>query len=351
MKIAILGSGLMGRVLGFRLYQEGYVNLTLIDADTAHGKQSPAYIAAGMLAPLCESVMGGKLIYTLGKNSLTLWQQYLSLLNLTDLYNNNGTLLLATREFSQEISHYLKKISFNTNVTNYYQLLDNQGITKLEPELNFHQGYFLPTEAAINARSIFTHLGNYLAHKVNWHNETLVKYTKYEPRVNINGISYDFDLVIDCRGLGSRELQPQLRGIRGEIIRVHAPEINISRPIRLFHPRHNIYISPYMNNHYIIGATEIEAEDFSPISIKSTLDLLNCANIIHGGFSEARIIEMSTNCRPTLSNNLPQLIAKDNFLSINGLYRHGFLLSPALAETVINYLKHQTKQYPEIWSN
>ncbi|MFN7093735.1 MAG: glycine oxidase, partial [Burkholderiales bacterium] len=68
------------------------------------------------------------------------------------------------------------------------------------------------------------------------------------------------------------------------------------------------------------------------------------------GFAEARILEMGTNCRPTLANNLPQIVAQDNFISINGLYRHGFLLAPSLAEEVITYLTNKTKQYSEIWS-
>jgi glycine oxidase len=88
----------------------------------------------------------------------------------------------------------------------------------------------------------------------------------------------------------------------------------------------------------------------SPISVRSTLELLSMAYNIHSGFSEARILEMSTNCRPTLTNNLPQIKVDGNFISINGLYRHGFLLSPTLAESLIAYLSTGNKPYSEIWS-
>jgi glycine oxidase len=350
MKIAVLGAGLMGRVLSMRLYQDGYTNLTLIDRDNRLGKKSPAFIAAGMLSPFSESVMGGSLIYKLGKQSLLLWQKYLASINATAWCNARGALLLAEPNFIAEIRHYITKINFNLQKTDYYQLLDRSAIFQLEPELSFNQAYFLPGEGALNAREVMLSLGNYLLPRINWHSESEISCTKPGSSIVVNGNKYSFDVVIDCRGLGSRELQPNLRGIRGEVIRVYAPDVAISRPVRLFHPRHNIYISPYAINHYVIGATEIEAEDFSPVSVKSALELLSSAYIIHSGFAEARILEMGTNCRPTLANNLPQIVAQDNFISINGLYRHGFLLAPSLAEEVITYLTNKTKQYSEIWS-
>jgi glycine oxidase len=350
MKIAVLGSGLMGRVISMRLYQTGYNNITLIDRDNPEGKQSPAYIAAGMIAPFSESVMGGHTIYSLGKNSLSLWKSYLDNLHAPELYNDKGTLLFAPANFGMEIKHYINKISFNTNLNNYYQILDKLGITKLEPELKFNHAYYLADEGGLNAREIMSCLGNYLINRINWEIDSEISCHKQSNSITVNSLIRNFDFVIDCRGLGGREVYSNLRGIRGEIIRVYAPDVNIMRPIRLFHPRHSIYISPYKKHHYVIGATEIEAEDFSPISVRSSLELLSLAYDIHSGFAEARILEMNANCRPTLPNNLPQITAWDNFIAINGLYRHGFLLSPTLAEICIKYLSNGSKEYPQIWS-
>lgn len=350
MKIAVLGAGLMGRVLSMRLYQEGYTDLTLIDRDAIGDTTSPAYIAAGMLAPFCESIMGGILIYKLGKDSNTLWQNYLSGLNSLDLYNDNGTLLISLPGFNEEVKHYLNKISFNTGIDNFYTKLDKVKVVATEPELNFNDAYLLFEEGNLNAREVFKHLEFYLLPRVNWISETVIDYTTPNRELVIHGVKHQFDLVIDCRGLGSNELQKDLRGVRGEIIRVHAPDVNISHPVRLFHPRHVTYVVPYGNQRYIIGATEIEAEDFSHVSVRSILDLLNCTYSLHSGFAEARILEMSANCRPTLPDNLPRIVLKGQCIGINGLYRHGYLLAPILAETVITYLKHGVKNYPEIWS-
>ena len=350
MKIAVLGAGLMGRVLSMRLHQSGYSDLTLIDRDNHEGKQSPAYIAAGMIAPYSESVCGGTSIYQLGVDSLSLWKSYLSSLNANGLYNDSGTLLFAPPNFKNELKHYINKINFSTNQNNYYQVLNNFALNSLEPELSYNEAYYLPHEGVLNAREVFSEIGNYLKNNINWEINSIVTSNNESNTIKVNDISRKFDLVIDCRGLGSRELIPSLRAIRGEIIRVYAPNVNISRPVRLFHPRHSIYVSPYKDNHYTIGATEIEASDSSPISIRSTLELLSMAYDIHSGFAEARILEMNTNCRPTLTNNLPQIKANNDFISINGLYRHGYLLAPILSETVIDYLKTGNKQYSEIWS-
>ncbi len=144
-----------------------------------------------------------------------------------------------------------------------------------------------------------------------------------------------FDYVFDCRGLGN----PNTRGVRGELICCHAPEVNIQRPIRLMHPRYKIYIVPRTNQHYVIGASEIESNDMSPISVRSCLELLSAAYSLHSGFAEARIVKMLTNCRPAYADNLPKIECVDGVISINGLYRHGYLLAPALVEQAMRYIQ------------
>jgi glycine oxidase len=243
MKIAVLGSGLMGRVLSMRLYQSVYTDITLIDRDNMDGKLSPAYIAGGMIAPYSESVMGGKTIYDLGKNSLSLWKKYLDNLQTPKLYNDNGTLLLASPNFSNEIKHYINKINFNTNENNYYQVLTQSDICDLEPELKYTEAYYLPSEGVVNARDTMSSIAKFLTNHIKLEVNTEINCTEASNEIMINGMKQKFDLVIDCRGFGSREILPGLRGIRGEIIRVFAPEVNILRPVRLFHPRHSIYIS------------------------------------------------------------------------------------------------------------
>jgi glycine oxidase len=147
------------------------------------------------------------------------------------------------------------------------------------------------------------------------------------------------DWLIDCRGLGARQQWQALRGVRGEVVRIHAPEVTLARPTRLVHPRYSIYVAPKENHVFVIGATEIESDDRSGMSVRSALELLSAAYTIHSGFAEARILELSTQCRPTLPDNLPAIrMPRPRVLQINGMYRHGFMQAPALHDVALQWL-------------
>jgi glycine/D-amino acid oxidase-like deaminating enzyme len=46
-------------------------------------------------------------------------------------------------------------------------------------------------------------------------------------------------------------------------------------------------------------------------------------------------------CRPTLKDNLPEIrISKPGLMLINGLYRHGFLIAPAVMDCAIELMHH-----------
>jgi glycine oxidase len=116
--------------------------------------------------------------------------------------------------------------------------------------------------------------------------------------------------------------------------------VDLCRPVRLVHPRYPLYIAPKENNVFVVGATEIESDDMSPMSVRSSLELLSAAYSVHSGFGEARILESNTQCRPTLPNNLPAIRqASARVLHINGLYRHGFLIAPAMLDAVLELIE------------
>jgi len=175
-----------------------------------------------------------------------------------------------------------------------------------------------------------------LAHKlVTWNEETRVSKVS-SGVIHANDEAKHFDWVFDTRGLGAKVQEKNLRGVRGEVLWLDAPEVNITRPTRMLHPRYKIYIVPRKNNRYIIGATEIESEDKTPMSVRSSLELLSAVYSVHSGFGEARIVKMLTNCRPALKDNLPNIRQEDKLTRINGLYRHGYLLAPAIVEKALN---------------
>src|SRR5690606_13533715 len=161
-----------------------------------------------------------------------------------------------------------------------------------------------------------------------------------------------FDLVIDCRGLGAKPQMKTLRGVRGETMHIETSEIHLNRPVRLMHPRYQLYVVPKPNNRFIIGATQIESEDKSPVTLQSSLEFGSALYTLSPAFAEARIIEMDTNLRPAFMDNLPKIMCKPGLIVANGLFRHGYLLAPAVVEqTLAQIAQNQTILFPDLLQN
>lgn len=143
------------------------------------------------------------------------------------------------------------------------------------------------------------------------------------------------DLIIDCRGLRARDHLSTLRGVRGEMLRIRSQEVRFSRPVRLLHPRQPVYIVPREKGVLMVGATSIESDYDGPVTVRSAYELLEAVQRLHPGLGEADIIEMSSGVRPTFPDNLPDVDRQGRIIYANGLYRHGFLLSPWCAQQVV----------------
>lgn len=148
----------------------------------------------------------------------------------------------------------------------------------------------------------------------------------------------DADRIVDCRGLSARDRIDGLRGVRGEMLLLRTDEIRLSRPVRLLHPRIPLYVVPRSDGHAMIGATMIESDDRRQVSARSAIELLSAAYALHPAFAEAEIVELCADARPAFPDNLPRIVEDGRVLRFNGLFRHGFLLSPALAGQVADRL-------------
>lgn len=329
--IGIAGAGLMGKLLAWQLNRLGH-RVTLFDEDKS-GQSSAAFAAAGMLTPFTESTISQDSVLMLGIESLALWPELLNKISPKINFSQQGSIIVCHQNDSSELTHFIQHLSHKID-HRLIQPLDKNTLQQLEPELNFEQGYHLKLEGFLDSRQLLQALQHHIENTSITFYLSKVKYV-IPHAILTDEQCHNFDFVFDCRGCGGEQHFPDLRSVRGEIIRVYAPEVIIHRMIRLTHPRYPLYIVPAADNHYIIGATEIEAEDDSPISVRSCLELLNAAYSIHHGFAEARIIETRTALRPTLIDNAPRIVFQDGLVAINGLYRHGFLIAPVLLQECI----------------
>ena len=337
---AVLGAGLMGRVLALTLAQAG-CKVELFDAGGPEADGAAARVAAAMLAPLAESAVAPPSVVRMGHYALERWPALLAGLVQPVFFQREGTLVLWHRQDAPEAARLARVLSHTGELVPELpamRSLDAAGIAALEPALGqrFAQGLLLPDEGQLDNRELLAALLATLQAmpdvRMHWHAPRALD--DFRP-----GERAQPERVIDCRGLGARPQWKALRGVRGEVIRVHAPEVALTRPTRLVHPRYPLSIAPKPGHVFVIGATEIESDDMSPASVRSTLELLSAAYAVHSGFAEARILEIATQCRPTLPDNLPAVRQpRPGVMQINGLYRHGFMIAPAILDVAMELL-------------
>lgn len=349
MKAGIAGAGITGQLLALSLINAGF-EVTLFDQNN-NTSTNCSMTAAGLLTPISELDKSDFIISQLGQEALkTHWPHILSQLPKPIYFKTLGSLAVAHPNDHADLSHFIQRIKHRLNEHPGYEKLSQQAIHNLEPELSkFTEAYYFPDEGQIDNQDLLQTLENYLFDRgVKCHRSTLV--TAVKPyKIIVANITHDFDMVFDCRGLGSKETFNGLRGIRGELIWLQAKEVKLSRPIRFLHPRYSLYIVPRPESIYLVGASEIESEDMTSISVKTTLELLTAAYYLHPGFAEARILKSVTHCRPTLPHHLPQIKSSKGLIAINGLYRHGYLIAPTLIHDVLKYLDKGLSSYPQLW--
>lgn len=329
--IAVVGFGLAGRLAALELSKLHHV--TVFEADDEQTPNSAGKVAAAMLAPLAESVLCEADLALMGLDSMKRWPEIVSELEGDVFFQQQGTLVVAHQQDKGDLQSFTQRIK--PIAGHSAQALNAQQIAQLEPELanRFNQGLFLPCEGQIDNQAFYKASFTML-------NKRKVKCV-FNQRVTIKNGEINnrpFDYIIDCRGLGAKSDKP-LRGVRGEVARLYAPEVNLTRPVRLMHPRYPIYIAPKPNHEYVIGATEIESQDSGAATVRSTLELLSAAYTVHSGFAEARLLNIQTGLRPAFSDNRPEVSQVGNVISINGLYRHGYMLAPALVAQVVSRIQ------------
>jgi glycine oxidase len=313
--ISVIGAGIAGAWQALLFAQAGH-DVTLHERTDGAMTLSTSYWAGGMLAPWCEAEVSEPVISRLGIRALELWRANVPQTPF------NGSLVVAHARDRVDFERFAK-------LTTGYQRLDARALGELEPSLDgrFRDGLFYPGEGHVEPRRVLPQLHAQIAKAGG-----RIKFNSEVSAEDLDGV------VIDCRGLAARDTQSELRGVKGEMIIVETDEVELSRPVRLIHPRWPLYVIPREHNRFMLGATSIEAED-TGVSVRSALELLGAAYAVHPAFAEARIVEFGSGLRPAFADNLPRIAIEKDRIAVNGLYRHGFLLAPALAELTLGYVE------------
>lgn len=335
-RTVILGGGLAGRLTALQLLWQG-LDVTLYEQGSRGGDGSAGYIAAAMLAPMAEAVDAAPEVISLGRQSLPLWANLLPRLGSPVFMQQNGSLIVwhtQDRPLSVQFMQHLQ----HSEPPEPPQIWQSADIARHEPQLagRFQTAFYLPGEGQLDNRQTLSALADAL--------ENAGADCRWQQTVCRETLLQEFDLVIDCRGTGAKtdwrrpsENGSRLRGVRGEVLRVYAPEVSLNRPVRLLHPRYPLYIAPKENHIFVIGATQIESESSAPVSVRSGLELMSALYAVHPAFGEAQILEAASGLRPTLGHHRPEIRyrADGRLIEINGLFRHGFMIAPAVTAAAV----------------
>ncbi|MDB5370591.1 MAG: thiO [Roseomonas sp.] len=306
-RILVIGAGVTGLVTATVLAERGAEVSVIHRADPA---TRASHFAGGMLAPWCEAADASAALMGPGAEAIDWWAGHFT------ETRRQGSLLVAARRDLGELNRFARR-------TTHYRICGAPDIAALEPDLagRFEQGLFFAAEAHLDPRAALATLATGLERR-----GVAIRAGEATERDHDG-----FNHVIDCRGHAAAPALPDLRGVRGEMMLLRCPGVALHRPVRLLHPRIPLYVVPRGNDCYMVGATMIESADRRAVTARSAMEMLNAAYALHPAFGEAEILETGSNIRPAFPDNMPLLRQEGNVLHLNGMYRHGFLLSPAFA--------------------
>ncbi|MBY0323528.1 MAG: glycine oxidase ThiO [Reyranella sp.] len=322
--IIVIGAGVAGLGCALELVERGLA-VEVVERGQTLGEGACSWMAGGMLAPWCERATTEPEVAEWGAPSIDWWAERFP------ETVRQGSLVVAQPRDLPDLTRFAQR-------TERFDWLDADGIGALEPDLagRFRRALFFPDEAHLDPRRALAALAKRLQNR-----GVGIRFG-----VELTPQDAQADIVVDCRGLAARNALPDLRGVRGEMVVVRSPDVSLQRPVRVLHPRLPLYIVPRGNGLFMIGATMIESERRGPVSVRSAVELLNAAYALHPAFGEAEIVELGADLRPAFPDNLPDVRQSGHVLHANGLFRHGFLLAPALArrtaEAVLSMLQPET---------
>jgi len=312
-RVAVVGAGIIGLAIGWRLRQRGVDDLVVLDG----GEPGAWHVAAGMLAPGGESAFEQPALARLLEESNERWPAFAAELGVDVGFETAGTLGLAMTadDLAEAARHWTRQ---------KLPLLRPSELREREPALSprVRAGVYAPTERQVDPRKVVAALRDRLADRI------VAKRVEDLSEV-------DADLVVVAAGCGTARLTGlPVRPVKGQLLRLHGEPGLLRHVLTATVDGRRVYLVPRADGEIVVGATQEERTDHL-VTAGAAHELLHAALDLVPGLAEAELVETAVGHRPGTPDNAPLLGRLDHRVIVAaGHHRNGVLLAPITAELV-----------------
>jgi len=338
MRIVIIGAGIAGLAIAWRLAQAGQ-EVTLLER--AQPGSGATWASAGMLAVTAELLNSGPVEMEFSRHSNSLWPDFAKEIEAESGcsigYDASGALLLA------EDTLALDRLARQAASRPGLELVDAGRVREIAPLVtgSVAGGLWSPCEARVNNRALgvamavaFQKAGGTLKP-----NEAVVRIERREGRASVAHTPfglYHADAFILAAGAWSGLLEEKLAPIvpvKGQMILLSPPRDTRLPDCVIW--GNGIYAVPRKEG-LAIGATVEEVGFDTGITDEARDFLLDAAKAVMPSLRDWTVEDQWAGLRPKAPDGLPLLgpTAVEGLWLASGQYRNGILFAPAMALTM-----------------
>ena len=346
----MVGAGVIGLAVGWRLAQRG-LNVIVLERGDEPARQTSA-VAAGMLAPISETLATELPLMRLGLASVNAYPDFVDALHdatgMDTGYLRCGT-LLAARD-ADEAEALARELTLRQSLGLTAHRLRASEARRLEPALapTLRLALDVPDDHAIDPRKLTATLACALASASGQLRAgagvaalTMAGDRVTGVRLAENGGQITAEHVVIAAGVWSTQLDGIPEGarlpihpVKGQILRLHDPTGPglLTRVVRFS----GGYLVPRGDGRYVLGATMEERGFDTTVTAGAVFELLRDGFELLPSVTELVIDELSAGLRPSTPDNAPAIGAGalPGLHWATGHFRHGVLLAPITAQIV-----------------
>ena len=356
--VVVAGGGVIGTAIAWRAAAAGLV-VVVVDPDLGDGA---TLVAAGMLAPVSESLFGEGALLRLNLLAVGRFGSFAA--ELEELTGHqvglrrDGTLAIAYDPGDQ--AALVRLTAFRRSAGLDAQELDSRACRALEPFLSpdVRGGVLFPGDWSVDNRRYAAALREAMrmvkARTVRDH--VLEVRTRHGRAVGVRlagGGEVDAAEVVVAAGCWTGSVagvpdavRAAVRPVKGQLLRLRHPDALppvLTHSVRAILRGIDVYLVPRADGELVVGATQEERGPDQTVTAGAVHDLLHDAMSVLPVTSELILAETCAGLRPGTPDNGPIVgrCGPDGLLLATGHYRNGILMSPVTADAAVALLTGQ----------